>query len=117
MAQPTRLSQTLALPSSFVTDPDYYTLLETHIPYIRSISSPVQVLPNTADIYQGDFDGLLENMGIPKKYHYLVRRINGYNNSGDYDGQETTILIPGGERFLASAIEQIIVRFLSKTET
>lgn len=112
-----RLTSTMSVSDSIAIDRDYYVLLETHIAYIRSLSSYVSIPPNTASIYQGDFDGLLENMRIPKKYHYLIRRINGIVNSVDYDGETTSVLLPGGESFSTREIETIIARFKSKTET
>lgn len=111
------LSKALSLQESYVNDISYYTVLESHLLAIKAISSAVTVSGNLADAYQGDFDGLLDYLHIPKKYHYLIRRINGYTNSLDFKGDVTQIMIPGGDRFRSVEIDQIISIYNSRQLT
>lgn len=70
--------------------------LETLLPTIqaRSDTDFMQVTPVDALKYQGDFYGLLQFKLVQPKYHWIVLRMNGMVNPTDYDGQETTFLLP-----------------------
>ena len=58
-------------------------------------------------VYRGDFYGLLNEIGIPKKYHYTILRINGYLNSRDFTQDIDRILVPvySEIEILANALE------------
>lgn len=49
---------------------------------------------NLAKTYTGDFYGLLQEIGIEAKFHWITMRINNLKSSMDYDGLTTTILVP-----------------------
>lgn len=107
----------ISAPRSYVTEIDYYVAIESHLSVIKSASSLIAITGNLAAVYQGDFDGLLDYLRIPKKYHYPIRRINGYGNSLDYDGEKTEILIPGGETFSSAEIDKVLAIYNSKETT
>lgn len=86
----------LSLPEKDVLDPDYYVLLESHVPMLRTHKDTqlIEVNGQQAEKYTGDFHGLLDSLLISKKYHYLITRVNGYNCSTDYDGLRKSFYIP-----------------------
>lgn len=90
------LADAIDLPHEVVLTDAYYTLLETHIVFLRADESIRQVTINgqIAEKYTGDFYGLLNELSIDKKYHYLVMRVNRMKTSTDYDGVVTTFLVP-----------------------
>lgn len=49
---------------------------------------------NLAKTYTGDFYGLLQEIGIEAKFHWITMRVNNLKCSMDYDGLTTTILVP-----------------------
>lgn len=77
----------------------YYTLLESHLPYLLNhpTTKTVVVPSQQAEKYTGDFHGLLDVLAIGKKYHYLVTKLNGMNCSTDYDGRRVEFVIPSPE--------------------
>ena len=56
-------------------------------------------------MYVGDLIGLLMERAIPEKLHLLTMVLNDISDPADYDGQQTTLLIPHEE-----ALEDIVVR-------
>lgn len=76
-------------------DEGYRVWIDSFMPYIRSrVVRTINVPPSTGYKYQGDYYGLLDSVGIPKPYHYLVMQFNGYRSSTDYDGSFLLINIP-----------------------
>lgn len=49
---------------------------------------------NLAKTYTGDFYGLLQEIGIEAKFHWITMRVNNLKCSMDYDGKTTAILVP-----------------------
>lgn len=90
------LLDNLVVPNSQVNDLNYYVLLETHIPYLKTHEQTqyVEVTGQQAEMYRGDFHGLLDSLRVNKKYHYIVTRVNGLLSSTDYDGVTTGIYVP-----------------------
>ncbi len=86
----------LTLPDPRVLREDYYVLLESHIPMLRSHAETqlIEINGQQAEKYTGDFHGLLDSLRIDKKYHYLITRVNGYNCSTDYDGLRKSFYVP-----------------------
>jgi hypothetical protein len=74
----------------------FYRLQETHLEYLRNhTGNRILTVPELqADIYAGDYYGLLNYLRIDKKYHYLVMRINGLFSSGDYNGENVSVIVP-----------------------
>lgn len=86
----------LKLPNSRVLSEDYYVLLETHLPYLRThpLTKVTEVPLPSAEKYIGDFHGLLDSIAIDKKFHYLITRLNGLVDSTAYDGKQNLLIIP-----------------------
>lgn len=117
VTKPKRLAiKPTSLPS-YMNEPDYFVLMDTLVKIGMQQSSPMPIEAWIADKYQGDFDGLLNHLTVPKQYHYLIRRINGLFDSGDFTGQATSILIPGGRLGNMATFEQAITLYRSKKET
>lgn len=70
--------------------------IESHMEYIinNKIAGTRTVEPDVAEVYAGDFYGLLSYIGLQIDYHYVAMRVNGFSNSADFDGSVMTILIP-----------------------
>ncbi|HXQ32670.1 MAG TPA: hypothetical protein VN843_01485 [Anaerolineales bacterium] len=75
---------------------DFNVFIESHLSYISKnfIVERKEVTDNIGSIYKGDFYGLLNYVSIPFDLHYIVMRVNGFNNSVDYDGTPFVLLIP-----------------------
>ena len=90
------LLQDLDVASDLAKDRGYYELIESHLAYLKKLAATTvrTIAPLDAAVYKGDFYGLLYYLGVEKKYHYPIMRINDLNNSSDYDGINTQILFP-----------------------
>lgn len=90
------LRQHLKLPAIEVSDPDYYVLLESHLPFLRDHPSNgiLEVDGQIGAKYRGDFQGLLDYLGIDRSMHYLIMRLNGLSRGQDYNGELLTIVRP-----------------------
>lgn len=101
----------LVEPDTQVLEPAYYVLLESHVHALREHpdGEVTMVTLQQAAKYRGDFSGLLDSLGIDKKYHYLVTRVNGWTSSIDYDGLTPTVLVPP-----LSVVAQIIAQYQSR---
>ena len=76
-------------------DPDFNILLESHLTYFRSNNIKiVQVSEHQNYKFEGDFYGVLDDLNIPKKYHFFITRINGFSSSNDFKGNMQYIIIP-----------------------
>jgi hypothetical protein len=77
-------------------DGDFLILLESHLTYFlnNKITGTLVVEPAIAMKYRGDLYGMLKEIGIPSKYHYMVMRINGYTSGADYKGDKMEFLQP-----------------------
>lgn len=62
-----------------VLDPSYITVKE--------------LTGTDADVYLGDFNGLLESFGINNRYWFAHVRLNGFKTSSDYDGRLSIYII------------------------
>ena len=54
---------------------------------------PFAIYPNLAQKYRGDFDGLLDEIGILEEDFNLTLLLNGLKSSGDFDGTKYTIMV------------------------
>lgn len=77
-------------------DADFQIMIESYYTYLRGLDTTVSqaVEPAIAHKYEGDFYGLLSYLKIPKKYHNIVLRFNGYHCTGDYKRTNLSIIIP-----------------------
>ena len=76
----------------------FYTAIYSFIPYLKKLTVTYQTPTNNILYkYTGDFYGLLDSLGIAKKYHYAVMLFNGLTDSGNYDPAMNIIQIPNLE--------------------
>lgn len=75
---------------------DFLILLESHLTYFlnNKITGAIAVEPAVAYKYRGDLYGMLKEIGVESKYHYMVMRLNGYKSSADYQGDRVEFLQP-----------------------
>jgi hypothetical protein len=90
------LLDVLDTPESVVLDERFYVHLETHVEYFKNKSTTDVVTITSLDRekYKGDLYGLLLFLGIERKYHFLVMRVNDMVSSSDYDGAKDSLRIP-----------------------
>lgn len=77
-------------------DPKFLLIIETHLTQLRG-SEGAKLLPIAEQQgfkYEGDFYGLLDDLKIDKKYHFIVLRVNDLLSSADYKGDLTHITLP-----------------------
>lgn len=81
---------------SINNDPKYIDMLESHLTYFRTLNTNTLIaVSNQLNYkYEGDFYGLLTELGVDRNHHYLVMRLNGLAHSGDYKGNLDNVLIP-----------------------
>ena len=77
-------------------DHDFMIMIESHFTYLRDLQTTTRqtVEPAIAHKYQGDFNGLLNYMRIPKQYHNIILRFNGMRCTGDYTREHLYFLVP-----------------------
>lgn len=82
-------------PSVFYAS-DFRRMLETHLRYLRlhPETSLTTLSPHDVYKYEGDFNGLCRKIGIPRRYHWAVMRINGIDTETNVDGSLTVLAIP-----------------------
>ena len=74
----------------------FMQLIEDHLTYLRTKTElkTVSVTNQLANKYQGDFYGLLLESSIPKKYHYIITRFNGYKSPSEFMGFIDYFVVP-----------------------
>lgn len=74
----------------------FRNLLESYMPYFRRNKTIAQmsVSINQQLVFEGDFYGLLDELKISKKYHYIVMRLNNLTNSLNYKSSVPFIFLP-----------------------
>lgn len=81
-------------------DPDFLIFIESHLPYLRTYQSSIfSITEQQADKYHGDLFGLFDELGVNKKHHHVLMRVNGYHHSGDYDGKILHFIRPDFSEF------------------
>lgn len=76
-------------------DQTFRDVLEMHIPYFRAnYTHSLTVETPAAQRHQGDFQGLLIELGVAPRYHWFTMRLNGLHNPTEYDKEMLTVLIP-----------------------
>lgn len=96
-------------------DEKFYTkevqvVFEDHLQLILDSSPLVQEIDSVRKIkWQGDFTGMLHEMGISGNIHWLVMRINGLTSGHDDFSGFDRILIPT-ELVLESIMNRYLVR-------
>lgn len=98
-----------------VGDSNYQTrafraVLEDHLDLIKSNAVTTAIVPTARQFgkFKGDFTGLLIELKVPEKLHWITTRVNGLHSPMDYldETQTVSLLNP-------SYIEAILDRHLS----
>ncbi len=83
-------------PDSRYMDPSILQVLEDHL-YVLKKDPDNTLLPVSNHLnykYEGDFYGLLNELKVVPKYHYITMRINNLVNSTDYIGDKDFVIFP-----------------------
>ena len=82
------------LNKNIISDAFHQVALD-HFPYIRAnnLFSVMPVEGVDAEIYKGDFHGLLDKLGLDRDYHRVQTAFNGLLSPLDYAGDTTTIQV------------------------
>lgn len=84
-------------PASYpMFDPRVKTIMEQHLQYLKTAGNVrTSVIDNKyKGIYYGDFYAILNDIGLPAKYHYITLLLNGLTNPIDFVNQFDTVFIP-----------------------
>ena len=75
---------------------NFIVILESHLTYMRFNNnlSIVDVSKHQNYKYEGDLYGLLDDLSIEKKYHFITIRLNGYESSNDFKGDTNFLVLP-----------------------
>lgn len=77
---------------------EYKTLIEDHLSFIRERSTAtIPVDENTLIRWAGDFYGLLMEVGVQSKHHFVTARLNGLSSSNVDISKLSMLLIPSEE--------------------
>ena len=76
-------------------DEDFFMLIRTYMPLIRN-GAVTTLTPTNQQLYkyQGDFYGLLGELGVAKQYYYATLLLNNLFSSTDFQSSMQTIMIP-----------------------
>ncbi len=78
-------------------DEEFFIILDSFMPYLRLDTTNVKIVtPTNAQLYkyEGDFFGILDELGYAKQYHYAIMLFNGLRCTGDFNVNITSINIP-----------------------
>ena len=97
---------------SIYYDEAFRATLESHMGFLRSSDKTrtVSVVPQKADVYNGDLFGYLGEVGIPYQYHWIIMRVNAFTSPYDFGSETYTLLVPDQKE-----IETIRVAHISST--
>lgn len=75
---------------------DFLVILESHLTYLRTNGNLrlVTVSEHQNFKYEGDLYGLLDDLDVIKKFHYITARVNGYESSSDFKGDVEYLVVP-----------------------
>lgn len=86
------------LESNFTSQstPKVLNIWYDHLPHLKNsvVTQSVMVSDYQCIKYEGDFWGLLQELGVPPAYHPFVTVFNGYTHPSDYKGTPDIILLP-----------------------
>lgn len=83
--------------AAIYSDPGFQRVLEINLPMILAhpLAARKAVSANLAYKNEGDFYGLLTDMGVEPKYWWLTLRLNGYTDPLKFDGNlDMLITVP-----------------------
>lgn len=71
--------------------PGFLELVNQHLLYLQQTNPKiVSVTPHQGLKYNGDLFGLLDDLKVPKFFHYPVMLINGYTSSSDFGKEQVS---------------------------
>lgn len=75
---------------------DFRNMIDSHIPIIKTKPGTriIDIEPLQSYKFEGDLNGLLLSIQLPRKYHYIVGKLNGINHTGDLPGDILHLTIP-----------------------
>lgn len=75
---------------------DFCQVIETLLPELVASNNtmPRSIDPAAAVRNQGDFHGLLNELGVDPSLHYATMRINGLTSTFDYEADVLMIYVP-----------------------
>ena len=90
------LTDSVSQPDDSFFDEEFMVMIDSHLTWLRSDpDGTMQAISNIqAYKWEGDLFGLLDNLGIDKRYHFIIARVNYYENSTDYRGDVYQLFIP-----------------------
>lgn len=94
--------------------PGFRSVLEDHMTYLRNHpDSTVQPIePNAVIKYRFDLFSLFALYGIEYKYHWLVMRVNHFNNPQDDISELQSFMVPN-----PTVVMQILAHHTSRSRT
>lgn len=77
-------------------DHDFLVMIDSHLTYLRTSVNlrPTKITAHQNYKYEGDLYGLLDDLGIEKKFHFILARVNGYASGADFKGNVAYLIIP-----------------------
>jgi len=75
---------------------NFIVMIDSHLTYLRADpdNTLASVTKHQNYKYEGDLYGLLNDLNISKKYHFIIARLNGYESSVDFKGDVEFLTIP-----------------------
>lgn len=77
-------------------EPGFITLIESHLDYLKQfhLTEPLTLSEYLKQKYVGNLYALLVELRVDSRYHYVVMRLNDYENPSDFLGDRDTLLQP-----------------------
>lgn len=96
MNELTNLVDLMHPPSSVYFTRRWHRYFDKWIPWIieRGGDKVHPIQDNLGYIYAGDLEGYLTYIGIDKKYHYPIMRLNGMESMTDFNEERNIMVIP-----------------------
>ena len=75
-------------------DPDFRIMIETHLKHLRNHEKTQTAVIDEHRGYrqESDFYGLMLELDVATKYHWIMLRVNGYEHPSDYKDKNTVIM-------------------------
>lgn len=109
------LAQMNSSGNAVVYERSFMCVMEDHLQYFRDSKTTTTITldPSMVAVYKGDFYGYLNEVKIPKQYHWFFMRVNGYFAPWEFDGTKTEFLVPDQteiERLIGPYISSGVIR-------
>lgn len=77
-------------------DPDFHIVLESHMTYLKMLPGTrmMMIEPQVAYRNEGDFNGVLDELRVPKQHHWLTMRMNDLRSPNDFTADMQSIIVP-----------------------